>query len=96
MAARLEQETTVTLGRDDEYVRIWTNNPVHARKLDADPRVQKLTSVQGETGEWGGDYRIAATDFDPLKGFRRRHTMTDEQKRAAADRLAKARQAKEQ
>ena len=36
MTARNEQETTVSAGRDDEWVFVWTNNPVHARRLDTD------------------------------------------------------------
>ena len=92
MAARDEQETTVTSGRDEEWVRIWTNNPVHARKLDADARAIKETT--NAEGEWGGSYRIASTDFDPLKGFRRKtRPMTTEQRQAAVERLANARKA---
>ncbi|MGX9349190.1 hypothetical protein [Microbacterium sp. KNMS] len=92
MAARNEQETTVTLGRDDEYAYIWTNNPVHARKLDADKRVTRITA-NGD--EFGGQYQVLAADFDPLKGFRRRgRELTPEQKAEAAARLAQARAAK--
>lgn len=47
MTARNEQETTVTAGRDDEWVFVWTNNPVHARRLDADDRAVLVT--QGMT-----------------------------------------------
>jgi hypothetical protein len=91
MTARDEQETTVTAGRDEEWVSIWTNNPVHARRLDKDPRAEKTKDGPDEFGGW---YRIRATDFDPLKGFRRApRVMTDEQRAAAVERLANARKA---
>jgi hypothetical protein len=91
MTARDEQETTVTAGRDEEWVSIWTNNPVHARRLDKDPRAEKTKEGPDEFGGW---YRIRATDFDPLKGFRRApRVMTDEQRAAAVERLANARKA---
>ena len=90
MTARNEQETTVTAGRDDEWVHIWTNNPVHARRLDNDPRAE--LTIPGD--EFGGQYRIRATDFDPLKGFRRKSKpMTEDQRAAAAARLNEARKA---
>ena len=91
MTARSEQETTVTAGRDEEWVSIWTNNPVHARRLDKDPRAEKTKEGPDEFGGW---YRIRSTDFDPLKGFRRAgRTLTPEQRTAAAERLANARKA---
>ena len=93
MSARDEQETTVTAGRADEWIYIWTNNPIHARRLDKDPRAIKETGG-GVHGEFGGHYKIRATDFDPLKGFRRaKRVMSEEQRAAAAERLRKARAA---
>lgn len=88
MTAREEQETTVTVGRDDSVVRIWSNHLPHVRKLRKNPRV---TQVSGDDTE--GFFEIAATDYDPLVGFRRKSTLTDEQRAAAAARLAAARKA---
>ena len=89
MTARAEQETTVTSGRDEALVYIWTNNPIHARRLQKDARA---TQVDGD--DKGGHFTVPRADFDPLKGFRRaRRVMTDEQRTAAADRLRAARQA---
>src|SRR3546814_17650464 len=85
MTARIEQETTVTAGRDEPFVYIWTNNPVHARRLEKDGRV---TRVSGNPEDVGGQYKVPASMFDPLKGFRRaRREMTPEQREAAAARL---------
>ena len=90
MTARNEQETTVSAGRDDEWVFVWTNNPVHARRLDADARAVLVTPGD----DFGGQYKIRASDFDPRKGFRRKSKpMTDDQRAAAAARLAEARKA---
>lgn len=87
MTARAEQETTVSAGRDDELVLVWTNNTVHLRKLRNDSRATEL---------WGdeecGQFTIPAAQFDPLKGFKRKgRVMTDEERAAAADRLRAAR-----
>ncbi len=91
MTARIEQETTVTAGRDEPFVFIWTNNPVHARRLEKDARVVK---VSGSADDVGGQYKVPSDMFDPLKGFRRaRREMTPEQREAAADRLRIARAA---
>jgi len=91
MTARAEQETTVTAGRDDEYVHIWTNDPTSVTILEKSSRVVKdSTDSEGV----GGFYRIRRTDFHPLKGFKRRSKpMTPEQREAAAARLAAAREA---
>lgn len=89
MAARNEQETTVTAGRDESVVRIWSNNPVHVRRLRKESRV---TQIDGD--EFGGHFEIPANQFDPLKGFKRAtRVLTDEQRAAAAERLNNARKA---
>lgn len=98
MPAREEQETTVTFGRVDDYVSIWTNNIVDIRKLEKEARAERvkpeaLTEEHIEGG-WGVDYRVKAEDFNILGGFRRKRVMTDEQKAAAGERLRKAREAK--
>lgn len=93
MTARSEQETTITQGRDEPFVYVYTDNPVHARKLANRASVVK---VRGASGEVGGHYRIPADQFDVLTGFKRRkRALTVEQRQAAADRLAHARAAKE-
>lgn len=90
MTARAEQETTVSAGRDESVVRIWSNNPVHVRRLRKDPRA---TQLDGD--DMGGHFTIPADQFDPLKGFKRaRRAMTEEQRAAAAERLSNARKAK--
>ena len=90
MTARAEQETTVSAGRDETLVYIWSNNPVHVRRLQKDGRV---TQIDGD--DMGGHFTIPREHFDPLRGFRRaKRVMTDEQREAAASRLRAAREAK--
>ena len=90
MTARAEQETTVTAGRDDDTVYVWTNNPVHLRRLRKDPRA---TETHGD--EWAAHFTIPTAAFDPLKGFRRAtRPMTDDERAAASARLAAAREAR--
>lgn len=87
MATRAEQETTVTAGRDDAHVMVYTSNPVHLRRLRNDSR-----AVEVDGGEDWARFRIPSELFDPLKGFRRKgRVMSEEERKAAAARLAAAR-----
>lgn len=87
MSARNEQETTVSVGRDDELVHIYTSNTVHLNRLRKDAR---FTEVRG--GEWDGFFTIPSKQFNPLGGVKRKSKpMTEEQRAAAVERLTKAR-----
>lgn len=82
-----EQETTVTAGRSEKYVDIYTTNSVHLKKLRSDSRVAEIRG-----GEDWGQFRIPAPMYDPITGFKRaRKPMTEEQKVQASERLEKAR-----
>lgn len=85
-----EQETTVSAGRTDEYVQIWTSNIVHLRALRKDSRVKEVYG-----SEEYGQFEVSAEVYDPIKGFKRAsRKMTEEQRAAASERLAKARAAR--
>lgn len=101
MAAREEQETSITQNRLDDYVEIWTNNVVDVRTLEKEPRAKRQT-LRGINREplsednipeyleagFGITYRISTDDFHPLKGFRRkRKPLTDEERAALGERL---------
>lgn len=87
MATMAEHETTVTAGREEAWVRIYTANPVHLRRLRKEKR-----AIEVAGGEDWGQFTIPSDQFDPLKGFKRAsRPMTDEEKTAAAARLAAAR-----
>lgn len=84
-----EQETTVTWCRANDVIYIYTSNVVHLRAL------RKRTDIEEVMGgdDWG-DFRVSTEVYDPLKGFKRKRTLTDEQRAAAGERLRKAREAK--
>ena len=84
MAAQAETETTVSGVQSDGYYLIGTNRPKHLNKLHKEPRAHLVRTV----GEWT-EYRVKASDFDPLTGFKRRVNLSDEQRQAIAARLAK-------
>lgn len=102
MAGRDEQETSITAGRLDDYVEIWSNNTVDVRALEKESRAKRIVPnpdrINGEAladymeQGWGVTYRVSTDDFHPLKGFRRkRKPMTDEEKAAVSARLAAGR-----
>lgn len=101
MAAREEQETVVTMGRVDDYMSIWTNNIVHVRALEKESRAKRVKpvypggipytdaelSAHVEEG-WGVTYHVKAEDARILNVFgRKRKPMTEEEKKAAGERL---------
>jgi len=101
MAAREDQETIVTMGRIADHMTIWTNNIVHVRALEKEPRATRMVPapdrISGEAlsdylGQgWGVDYKVKAEDARILNVFaRKRQPMTEEQKRAAGERLRAA------
>lgn len=94
MASKDEQETTISVGRNDSIVSIWTNNPIHARKLEKDARVTKVSSNVMADGadEFGGFYEVAVEDFNVVGGFKRRVKMSEERRIAAREQLARMRQ----
>jgi hypothetical protein len=90
MTARAEQETTVSAGRDDDMVHIYTSNVVHLRRMRKDSRFVEVSGTDED-----GFFTIPADLFDPLRGLRRKgRILTDEQRSEASARLAKAREAR--
>lgn len=82
MASIDEQETTVTGHRKNGGYVIYSADPVHLNKLRKDKR-----AVETKTGEDWAQFEVSAADFDPITGFKRKSTMSDEHKQAAAERL---------
>ena len=88
MTARVEQETTITVGRDTEFVQVWSYNPVHLRRLRKDARVQE---VSGDSdAAW---FRIPTELYNPLAFRRKGRVLTPVERAAAAARLQTAREA---
>lgn len=89
MATMDEQETSVSQTRNSETL-IWTANPVHMRALRK--RVAEGRAVERKTWDDAAEFIIPLSEFDPLKGFKRKgKPMSPEQREAAAERLRNAR-----
>lgn len=84
-----EYETHVSFDYAQKLVRIYTTVPSHIRKLSLEGRA-RLVSQDSESAT----YEVDSKDFNPLGGFKRKSNFTPEQKAAAAERLAKAREGK--
>ena len=89
---RLEQETVIIFNAAEDTIEIETFDPVYIRKLDKMcdefPDVYK----KKPTATNGGSYTVPKKFLRFAKPVKRH--MTDEQKAAVCDRLAKAREKK--
>ena len=81
MASMEEQETTVTQLRNGG-TSIYSANPVHIRKLEKEPRAERVKVWMEDGRIDAAQYEIAAGDFDPLKGFKQRRRPLTEEERA--------------
>lgn len=81
MATMDEQETTITYGRTDAVVRIWSNIPTHLRAMRADQRFseQGASSADAESGF----FTVPREDYRPLK-LGNRLTDAERARRAAS------------
>ena len=89
-----ERETTVATTDDDPEVRIWTAQRRHITRLRKHPAFTEVRQGWHGTMEWA-EFTIPADKWNPASGAKRTRNMTDEQKQAAATRLAAARTQKE-
>ena len=89
MTSNAERETTVVKGKTESVVRIWTNIPSDARKLDKDTRV---TCVKRNSDDVGGFY-VRRSRGSVTSGLKRRSKpMSEEQRAAAAERFRQYRE----
>lgn len=90
--SRTEQETVIVYNAEERRASITTYDPVMMRKLDKlvdrAPAVYKNLDVLSDNGGVYG--KVYETD-KKLLSFRTPRELTPEQKRASAERLAKAR-----
>ena len=90
MAAMDEQETTITLGRTDNVARIYTSDSRYLNRFRNHPLA---TEIEG--GDDWANFTVPANKVNLAKIFKAaRKPLTEEQRRAAAERLAKIRGAK--
>ena len=82
-----EQETVIRFSPGEDEVHIWTNYPAHVRHFSKDERYT-LSKVDQD----GAHFTIPRTEYNPVKAAKNRRNLTDEQKQALADRLAKSRE----
>lgn len=87
-----ERETIVTTSDGDDLVRVWTAQRTAITRISRDTRFTIVDSGEHEGTRWVSA-TIPADKWNPVTGAKRNRTMTDEQKRAAADRLRAARRA---
>lgn len=87
-----ERETIVNVTDGDDQVTIWTAQRKAITRLRKNTSfTQTGTGYHGST-EWA-QFTIPADQWNPASGAKRRsRPMTPEQRQAAAERLAKARQ----
>ena len=86
-----ERETTVNASDGDQLVRIWTAQRRHITRMRRnDSFTETATGYHGGT-EWA-EFTIPSADWNPASGAKRKRNLTDEQRQALADRLAKARE----
>lgn len=92
MASFEESETTVSGIQADRCYYIGSNRQKHITRLNREVEAGRAELISTD-GEWS-QYRVSEKNFDPLTGFKRQVTMTDEQRKAAGERLAKIREAR--
>ncbi|MBD3778498.1 MAG: hypothetical protein IE923_04435 [Micrococcales bacterium] len=85
-----ERETTVTATDADDTVRIWTAQRRYIGRLRRHPAFTEVGTGVHDGSEWA-EFTIPADQWNPATGAKRKSTLTDEQKRAAAQRLAASR-----
>lgn len=94
MTARTEQETVITMMRDDDYALLYTSNTsdlYHLRKLAQ--RVDFVTEVEGGA-DWGS-FTIRAENVHVLRSIRAKRTVSEATRAKYAANAAKAQAARQ-
>lgn len=86
-----ERETVITVTDADQSVHIWTAQRRHITRMRKHDSFTETGSGYHGTTEWAS-FTIPARDWNPASGAKRKRNLTDEQRQALADRLAKARE----
>jgi hypothetical protein len=85
-----ERETIINASDADDLVRIWTAQRRHITRLRNNPSFTEVATGHYGTTEWA-EFTIPADSWSAASGAKRRVTLTDEQRQAAAERLRAAR-----
>ncbi|KAK2701936.1 hypothetical protein QYM36_019437 [Artemia franciscana] len=70
MTARVDQETTIAIGRDDTVVRIWSNVLPHVRRLR-----KSEFAVEINGGDDWGQFEVPVEFFHLFSAFRRKRAV---------------------
>lgn len=93
---KYEQETHVSMNREEDSVQVYTANARHIRAIQKDNRFEVThVSFDPETNEVEAiSAKISLEHYDPLTGLKRKkRDLTDEERKAMGERLAAARAA---
>jgi hypothetical protein len=85
-----ERETVVNASDADDTVRIWTAQRRYITKLRRHPKVTEIRAGHDGSTEWA-EFSVPADQWNPVSGVKRASNLSDEQRAAAAERLAQAR-----
>lgn len=81
-----ERETVVTTSDGSGYVSIWTAQRKFITRLRKNPKAEEVKSGFYEGSEWA-EFRIPSGEWNPATGIKRNNNLTEEQRRAASERL---------
>jgi hypothetical protein len=89
-----ERETVINTTDDDDLVEIWTAQRPYITRLRKNSKVTEIRSGHYGSTEWA-EFSVPSDQWSPDGGVKYSRKQSDEQKRAAAERLAAARAARE-
>lgn len=81
-----ERETVITTSDDAMWVTFWTAQRKFITRLRKNPRVEEVRSGFYEGSEWA-EFRVPSGQWNPATGVKRKSNLTEEQRRAASERL---------
>ena len=89
-----ERETVINTTDADNQVHIWTAQRPYITRLRRHPKVVQLATGYIGSTEWA-QFSIPRDQWNPVSGVKRSRTLSDNEKKAAAKRLAQVRQARQ-
>lgn len=87
MTALTDQETTISLSRTDDVVRIWTSDVRHLRLLRKLSRTHS-ESVREKSGDTeSADFEVSGEFFHLVSALRKKRALSEGERAARAERL---------
>lgn len=88
MTVLTDQETTISLGRTDDVVRIWTSDVRHLRLLRKLSRTHQ--DLVREVSGWddSADFEVSGKFFHLVSALRKKRNLTEAERASRAERLA--------